>query len=181
MKADKNQDGKISPEEFPDPAFRGTVLAIDRVYGNKDGSVDAAEWNQALRSYRNQSPASHIKWRVTRLLSDVPSVLLYESVLYLVKKGGIATTLKPETGEILKQGRLKDALDSYYASPVAADGKVFFVSEAGKVAVVKAGGTDWQVMAVNDLGEQCYATPALADGRIYIRTRSSLCSFGTTR
>jgi len=79
-------------------------------------------------------------------------VLLYERVLYLVKKGGIVTSLNPETGEILKQGRLKDALDSYYASPVAADRKVFFVSEAGKVAVVKAGGDDWEVLAVNDLG-----------------------------
>jgi EF hand domain-containing protein len=48
MKADKNQDGKISPEEFPDPAFRGAVLSIDREYGNKDGAVDAAEWNKAL-------------------------------------------------------------------------------------------------------------------------------------
>jgi outer membrane protein assembly factor BamB len=115
---------------------------------------------------------------VTKLLSDVPSLLLYERVLYLVKKGGIATTLNPETGEILKQGRLKDALDSYYASPVAADGKVFFVSEAGKVAVVKAGGDDWEVLAVNDLGEECYATPAIAGSRIYIRTRSSLYAFG---
>ena len=47
-----------------------------------------------------------------------------------------------------------------YASPVAADGKVFFVSEAGKVVVVKAGGNDWEVLAVNDLGEKCCATPA---------------------
>jgi outer membrane protein assembly factor BamB len=116
---------------------------------------------------------------VTRLLSDVPSALLYQGVLYLVKKGGIATTLDPETGVILKQGRLKDALDSYYASPVAADGKVFFVSEAGKVAVVRAGGKDWEVLSVNDLGEECYATPAIASGHIYIRTRSSLYSFGS--
>jgi len=55
-------------------------------------------------------------------------------------------------------------------APVAADCKVFFVSEAGKVVVVKAGGNDWEVLAVNDLGEECYATPAIAGGRIYIRT-----------
>jgi outer membrane protein assembly factor BamB len=191
MKADKNVDGKISPEEFPDPAFRGAVLAIDREYGNQDGAVDATEWNNALgltqgannsllavsigkeNGRTNQSPSNNVKWRVTKLLSDVPSVLLYEGALYLVKRGGIATTVNPETGEILKQARLKDALDSYYASPVAADGKVFFVSEAGKVAVVKAGGVDWEVLAVNDLREECYATPAIAGGRIYIRTRSS--------
>jgi hypothetical protein len=61
---------------------------------------------------------------------------------------------------------------------VAAAGKVFFVSDAGKVAVVKAGSDDWEVLAVNDLGEECYATPAIAGGRIYIRTRSSLYAFG---
>jgi outer membrane protein assembly factor BamB len=108
----------------------------------------------------------------------VPSPLLYENVLYLVKRGGIVTTVDPETGEILKQGRLRDALDSYYASPVAADGKVFFVSEAGKVAVVKAGGKDWEVLAINNLGEECYATPALGEGRIYLRTRTTLYAFG---
>jgi hypothetical protein len=61
---------------------------------------------------------------------------------------------------------------------VAADGKVFFVSEAGKVAVVKAGGSNWEILAIIDLGEECYATPAIADGRLYIRTRSSVYAFG---
>jgi outer membrane protein assembly factor BamB len=99
-------------------------------------------------------------------------------VIYLVKDGGIVTTIDPETGEILKPERLKDALDSYFASPVAADGKVFFVSQAGKVSAVKADGNDWEVLAVNDLGEECYATPAIADDRIYIRTQDTLYSFG---
>jgi outer membrane protein assembly factor BamB len=196
LKADKNLDGRISPDEFPDPAFRGAVLAIDRQYGNKDGMVDAAEWNQSLgltqgannsllavsvgeeNIGQRQSPVSRIKWRVTKSLPDVPSVLLYKEVIYLIKKGGILTTLDTETGEILKQERLRGALDSYFASPVAAEGKVYFVSETGKVTVVKAGGNDWEILAVNDLGEECYATPAIADGRIYIRTRSSLYSFG---
>jgi outer membrane protein assembly factor BamB len=194
MKADKNQDGKISPDEFPDPAFRGAVLAIDREKGNKDGVVDAAEWNQALGLTQgannsavtigkvdrrpNQSFLGNIKWRVTKSLPDVSSVLLYKNVIYLVKRSGIVTALNPETGETLKQGRLKGALDNYFASPVAADEKVFFVSEAGKVAVVKADGSNWEILAINDLGEECYATPAIADGRLYIRTRSSVYAFG---
>jgi hypothetical protein len=44
--------------------------------------------------------------------------------------------------------------------------------------VVKAGGKDWEVLAVKDLGEECYATPAIADDRIYIRTQDTLYSFG---
>jgi outer membrane protein assembly factor BamB len=198
MKADRNRDGKISPDEFPDPAFGGAVLAIDREYGNKDGVVDAPEWNRALgltqggnnsfiavsidkvNGQTNQSSPGKIKWRLTKFLTASSSVLIYEGVIYLVMRGGIVTTINPETGKILKQGRLKDALDEYYASPVAADGKVFFVSQDGKVSVVKAGGNNWEVLAVNDLGEECYATPAIADGRIYIRTQSALYSFGKT-
>jgi outer membrane protein assembly factor BamB len=198
MKADKNRDGKISPDEFPDPAFAGAVLSMDREYGNQDGAVDSAEWNRALgltqggnnsflavsvdkaNSRTNEYSPSKIKWRLTKFLTDASSVLIYEGVIYLVKSGGIVTTISPVTGEILKQGRLKGALDSYFASPVAADGKVFFVSQAGMVSVIKAGGNNWEVLAVNDMGEECYATPAIADERIYIRTQSALYSFGRT-
>jgi len=60
---------------------------------------------------------------------------------------------------------------------VAADDKVFMLSEGGKVSVLAPDGS-LEVLAVNDLGEPSYATPALADGRIYIRTTSALYCFG---
>ena len=60
---------------------------------------------------------------------------------------------------------------------MAADGKILLVSESGKVSVVKAG-ADLEVLAVNDLGDLAYATPALADGHIYVRTRGALYCFG---
>jgi outer membrane protein assembly factor BamB len=89
----------------------------------------------------------------------------------------VLTTLDPATGAVLKQGRLRGAAERFYSSPVAADGKVFFVSEAGVVTVLKAGGAQ-EVLAVNELDDLCSATPAIADGRIYIRTRSALYAFG---
>ena len=52
------------------------------------------------------------------------------------------------------------------------------MNESGKVAVVKAG-REWELLAVNDLGEECYATPALAQGQILVRTKRSLWAFGT--
>ena len=61
---------------------------------------------------------------------------------------------------------------------MAADGKIFLASEEGKIAVLRAG-TDWEVLAVNDLNENCYATPALSEGRIYIRTGEALYCFGS--
>ena len=77
------------------------------------------------------------------------------------------------------QGRLKGAIDSYYASPVAADGKMFMLSEKGKVVVLAPGGS-LEPLVVNDLDDDIYATPAISDGRIYLRTRGWLYCFGFT-
>ena len=72
------------------------------------------------------------------------------------------------------------ALGGYSSSPVAAEGKIYIASEEGKVTVLKAG-AEWDVMQINDLDEGCYATPALADGSIYLRTNEALYRFGMTR
>jgi len=60
---------------------------------------------------------------------------------------------------------------------VSAEGRIYFATEAGNVAVVEAG-REWSVEAVNSLGEPIYATPALSRGRIYVRTEEALYSFG---
>ena len=89
----------------------------------------------------------------------------------MVNDNGIVTTLNPETGEVIKQGRLTGAPGAVFASPMAADGNLFFTTEAGAVVVVAPGG-DLAVKMVNDLNEDTYATPAFADGRIYVRTHA---------
>jgi outer membrane protein assembly factor BamB len=119
----------------------------------------------------------NVVWRYHRSVPQLPSPLLYQGVLYMINDGGIATSFRPSTGEVIERGRIRGAVDSYYASPVAADGKIFFVSEMGKVAVVRPGG-GFEVLALNDLGSPAYATPAIADGRIYIRTEETLWAFG---
>jgi outer membrane protein assembly factor BamB len=103
--------------------------------------------------------------------------LVYRGVLYQIKSGGILTALNPENGEVWKVGRSKEAIDDYFASPVAADGKVYLLSHSGKMTVVNAG-PQWEVLAVNDLKEESQATPALAFGHIYVRTSKALYSFG---
>jgi outer membrane protein assembly factor BamB len=99
-------------------------------------------------------------------------------VLYLVKNGGIVTALDPKTGDILKQTRLQGALDKFFASPVGADGKIYLTSESGKIAVVSAS-RELNLLAVNDLGEECYATPAIAHAGVYVRTREAVYYFST--
>ena len=95
----------------------------------------------------------------------------------MVRDGGIITALEPATGKLLKEGRNREAMGEYHASPVAADGKVYLASVEGKITVL-GGGSAWQVLATNDLGQEVHATPALSGGRIYVRTRAAVYCFG---
>ncbi len=120
---------------------------------------------------------TNVRWKYHKAVPQLPSPIVYGNVLYMVNDGGIVTTLHPETGAELGQGRLKGAIDHYYASPVAADGKIYMASEKGKVAVLQPGG-GLEPIAVNDLDDDIYATPAISDGKIYLRTRGWLYCFG---
>jgi outer membrane protein assembly factor BamB len=91
---------------------------------------------------------------------------------------GVLTTLDATTGSVFRQDRVRNSSDNYYASPVAADGKIYLASHSGVVAVLRAGGGQ-ELLATNRLEEEIFATPAIADGRLYIRTVSALYCFGT--
>jgi outer membrane protein assembly factor BamB len=120
-----------------------------------------------------------VKWKYHKGIPQLPSPLIFENVLYMVNDGGgIVTMLNPDTGELLKQGRLPGQSDTFYASPVAGDGKVYIASEKGQVFVLPPG-PNLEPLKVNDLGDGIYATPALVDGRIYLRTLNTLYCFGT--
>jgi outer membrane protein assembly factor BamB len=94
----------------------------------------------------------------------------------MVNDSGILISFDPATGAVVKQGRLKGAIDKYFASPVAADGKVFLISQDGTLSVVTAKG-EWEIVSVSALEDEVYATPAIVDRRIYIRTKGLLYSF----
>lgn len=184
--SDKNQDGFLSGDEVQGHArswFGFTDL-------NGDSHLDEAEWRyyEAALASRNGILAirvggegdmteKNVAWTYHKRVPQLPSPLLYQGVLYMVNDGGVVTSLDPKTGEQQAQGRLKGAVDNYFASPVAADGKIFFASELGKIAVLKPGGA-LEVLAVNDLGDLIYATPAIDSGRLYVRTRGALYCFG---
>ena len=191
-KYDKDKDGRLSLQEFRDDPELGEHFGW--VDANSDNFIDAAEWNTAramgMGEYgavairpdnaRGQLGPGAIGWRFKKNLSFIPAPLVYGDVYYMVRDGGIITSLNAATGQLLKQGRSPGALGEYYASPVAADGKLFLVSGEGKMTVLKAA-AEWEVLQVNDLGEEIRATPALSDGRIYVRTRGSMYCFGVPR
>jgi outer membrane protein assembly factor BamB len=110
----------------------------------------------------------------------VPAPVLYKGIYFMVKEGGIITSLDPDTGKVLKQGRAPQSLGDYFASPVAADGKVFLANAEGKLTVLSAKG-DWEVLAVNDLKDEAYATPAIVGSRVYVRTRAALYCFAAPK
>jgi outer membrane protein assembly factor BamB len=191
---DKNHDEQLAADEYRDDAF---LIGIAKLGGNRDGIVTKEEWDarfqelmgpSGLWAFRLESASgasldASIRlrqlWRYEKnFTSVVPSPLLYEGVLYVLRNGGILTALDRATGMVLKTGRVEGAVGGYSASPVAAEGKIFLASEDGKVAVVHAG-KDWKALAVNDIGENCYATPALSEGEIYLRTDESLYRFST--
>jgi outer membrane protein assembly factor BamB len=193
-KLDKNHDGQLTADEYGDDAF---LIGIAKIEGNRDGIVTKEEWDArlqelmgpsglwAFRVEQNPEASSdpsirlRVLWRYEKDFSGViPSPLLYKEVLYVLKNGGILTSLDRETGTVLKTGRVEGAVGGYSASPVAAEGKLFLTSEDGKVAVVGAG-KDWKILAVNDIGENCFATPALSEGEIYLRTDEALYRFDT--
>jgi outer membrane protein assembly factor BamB len=194
---DKNKDGKIAPDEAtggPEPRLDRMLRAnagFPAFDANRDGFLDAGDWAimRAMLGAENgllaiTLPAAGkgdvtegaVKWKYTRPVPQVPATLLYKGVLFMVNDSGILLSIDPATGNVLKQGRLKGAIDKYFASPVAADGKVILVSQDGTVSVVEAKG-EWEILSVNPLGDEVYATPALADGKIYLRTKSTLYAF----
>jgi outer membrane protein assembly factor BamB len=197
---DKNHDGRLTPDEYEnipgdtvDRQQAAVYIAMGKFMGNRDGIVTEDKWDAwgrhvggptgLLAVHLDAAPGGGVHprelWRYDKGFAGViPSPLLYDGVLYVVKNGGILTAFNPSTGEVLKTGRVRGALGGYSASPVAADAKIYIVSEEGKVAVLKAG-RDWDVLAVNDLAEGAFATPALSAGRIYVRTDNALYCFGS--
>jgi hypothetical protein len=119
-------------------------------------------------------------WRYDKSLPDVPSILLYRGVLYLVRNGGIVQTLDPASGKALKLARLQQGLDEYYAAPVAGDGKVYMISRNGTVSVLEAA-AEWGLAATGEMNEEVFATPAIADGHIWVRTATALYDFAEPR
>jgi outer membrane protein assembly factor BamB len=103
-------------------------------------------------------------WTETKGIPEVPSALLYRGRLYYVKNGGVLTSRDPATGKMIFEERL-GAPGGYYASPVAADGRIYVASDRGMVTVVEAGDR-LQVLARADLKEAIMATPAIVDDRL---------------
>jgi outer membrane protein assembly factor BamB len=160
---DHDRNGVISEKEWLDTMAGFEALSAPALVAFRPGAAKDAR------------PA-HVAWETRRGIPETPSLLCHRGRLYLVRDGGQLTCLKAASGEELFRERL-GAPGQHIASPIAAGEHVLFSSTAGVVTVIRASDA-LQVAARNELGEQIYATPALADGALYVRTAKHLFAFG---
>jgi outer membrane protein assembly factor BamB len=152
---------------IPSAVFDEGRIFLSRGYRNSDVL--------AIRpGGRGDVTATHVEWRMPAGASYVPSILHYQGLIYMTNEVGVVTCADARTGETVWRQRLEGV---FFASPVAGDGKVYFVSETGETFVLRAGRTP-DVLAKNDLGERFIASPAIAGGRLLLRSDRALFAVG---
>ncbi len=152
-------------------AERRNPERAERFYANNAARVMAVR--PGSKGEINQA---NIAWSEKKGVPGVPSPLYYNGRLYTFKNGGFVFCRVAKTGALVYSGPL-GAAGYYYSSPVAADQKVYIASEEGVVVVLDAG-EKLNILARNKLDGAILATPALADGNIYVRTEKHLYAFG---
>ena len=158
-----------APRQTPIPSavFHDGLIYLTRGYRNSP--------YMALRpGGRGDVSASHVAWRAPGGGSYAASLVHYEGLLYFTNDVGVLTCADAKTGARVWQTRLDGV---FFASPVAADGKIYFASETGETIVVKAGRVP-AILARNDLGERLVASPAIARGQIFLRSDARLFTIG---
>ncbi len=184
---DTNQDGKLIKAEVPKEFWdkfdlsdldRNGVLEgaeLDQAFVSPANSVGGGNTIQAVRGGgTGDVTKTHVLWNLhNRAPSNLSSPLVFGNELYVVKRGGLSSCFDRVSGKTHWEVQRLRNLGEYFASPVGGDGKIFITGENGFV-VVLAPGPQLRILARNDMGGSCLATPAIANGRLYIRTREKL-------
>ena len=120
---------------------------------------------------------THIVWQSDEDVSKIPSMLYVKPFLFFVTDTGVAKCLRASTGEEIWRERLGG---KYSASPIWADGRIYFLSEKGKTTIIQDGGV-FKVLAENELNEKCIASPAVSQKQIFIRSENNIFCIGRSR
>ena len=185
-KRDENGDGFISKEEWKDPMLQMAWFVIDL---DDDGMFGPEDWAYIQATYtengglyaidlggRGDVTETHVVWENTerRGLSDTVTPVVMDGVLYLVKDG-LLSTYDCETGEVIGRERVGDS-DQYFASPVAAGGRIVTAGLSGQLVVIRAG-REWEQLSTSSLDEQVWSTPALTGDTVLVRSQKALYCF----
>lgn len=189
---DQDEDGKIARSEWNDiPMLQQAWFIFDL---DNDDLLDAEDYAYLAASGtatggmfairldgQGDVTDSHVVWRYrgSRGLPDIPSPIAVDGLVYLIKEGGVLTAVDTKTGDVVKQARVAEP-DQYYASPVAAAGRIVTASHNGQLSVIEAG-PEWEVVSTVDLEEELWSTPAIAGDQVFVRTQFGLYCFQTPR
>ena len=188
--SDTNQDGKLGKDELNEAFWE----KFDKGDRNGDGFLVDTEIDAAFQAPTNMVGGgntiqavrggglgdvtkTHVVWNIDNSSpSNIASPLVVGDQVFVVKKGGISASFRAATGdEVWVKKRLRN-FGNYYASPIAGDGKIYVMGENGFLVVLRQG-PKVDILAKNDMGDSCVATPAIADSRIYVRTLHKLYCF----
>ena len=114
-------------------------------------------------------PDSDVAWKVKRNVPTRASVLLHDDLIYMVDDGGIASCVDAKTGEDVWRQRIGG---NYSASPLLADGRIYFFSEDGKATAIEPG-QEIKVLGESELEDGFMASPAVTDGALFLRTKTA--------
>jgi outer membrane protein assembly factor BamB len=123
---------------------------------------------------RGDIASSHVVWKVPTGAPYISSLVYHEGLLYMAADVGVVTCIDAKTGERVWQERLEGV---FTASPVAAAGKIYLVSESGETIVLRPG-RKADVIARNTLNGRLLASPAISNGRLFLRTDDTLIAIG---
>jgi len=162
----------------PAPVVAHDLVFITNAHGD-EAPIYAVRLDAAgdISLHEGESSNAHIAWSIERGGAYMQTPLVYGDYLYSCRDNGVLSCFEARTGERLYQKRLGRGGTGFTASPVAADGKLYFTSEEGDVYVVKAG-PEFELLATNALDEVTMATPAISDGTLYFRTSAHLVAVG---
>jgi outer membrane protein assembly factor BamB len=187
--ADTDKDGALSKAEAQKTMLKDSFDMLDL---NKDGKITRDEWDPLYKLVHEARSSAFallpgwggdlsgkLLWRKTKGLPYVPSAIVYRGQVVMMKDGGLVSAYDAETGKDIYVQERVAAPGPYYASPVAANGHIYFTSLTdGTVTVLKAGTSRPEVVVKNPkFGERVSATPVIADNALYLRTASKLYAF----
>ena len=165
----------------PTPVVHDGLIYITNAHGRVGAPVYAIRETAKgdITLAEGATSNQYIAWSHPRDGGYMCTPLVYRGVVYIVKFNGVVTAFDAKTGEKKYQDRFAGGASAFTASPVAANGSVYFANDDGQVFVVKAGPA-FEITATNDMGAPVLATPAISEGRLFIRTASHLFAIAAT-